>query len=114
MKWNELKEVEQLDQIKKESKSQPILIFKHSTRCATSALALNRLERHWQKELTGELKPYYLDLIRYRNVSNLIEEHFGIAHQSPQAILIRDEVPVYHASHFGISLSEIARAGLDN
>ena len=108
MNWNQLTTVEQLQSIKEESFNQPVLIFKHSTRCSISSTALSRVERNWKQEAVGELKPYYLDLIANRPVSNAIVEEFGVEHQSPQVILIKDGASVYDASHFDIRFAEIA------
>lgn len=104
--WLKLNSVEQLEMIKEESKVQPVLIFKHSTRCGISSMALNRLEREWSEELNN-VKTYYLDLISYRQVSNAIESEFGVYHESPQLILIEDGKVVYDASHMSISTVEL-------
>lgn len=105
--WTKLKDVTVLDQIKEESKESPILILKHSTRCPTSSMALNRLERNWDSSKVNELKHYYLDLISYRDISNQIAADFNIMHQSPQVLIISDGKCVYNASHMGISFAEI-------
>lgn len=100
--WHNLTSIEQLEEIKDESESQTILIYKHSTRCSISSMALNRLEREWSEGL-GEIKSYFLDLIAYRQVSNAIEEIFGVYHESPQVIMIKNGKAVYDASHMAIS-----------
>lgn len=100
--WQKLSSVDQLSTIKEESKVQPVLIFKHSTRCGISSMALGRLEREWSEDLNN-IKAYYLDLISHRQISNAIEEEFGIYHESPQLILIENGKAVYDASHMSIS-----------
>lgn len=100
--WHDLTSVDQLETIKTESESQPVLIYKHSTRCGVSGMALGRLERDWTEELGG-MKNYFLDLITYRQVSNAIQEVFGVYHESPQVILIKNGKAVYDASHMSIS-----------
>lgn len=107
MNWNPLSDIAQLDEIKKESHHYPVLIFKHSTRCSISATALGRLERTWQQAEVGDLKPYYLDLIAYRSVSNQIAEQFGVWHESPQVLLIRNGESVYDASHYDIAFDSL-------
>jgi bacillithiol system protein YtxJ len=108
MNWNELTSLEQLDAIVNESMQQPVVIFKHSTRCSISSMALDRLERSWDN---GEdLKPYYLDLIQYRDVSNQIVDKFGVMHQSPQVIILKDGQVIYDNSHMGISYQSILNA----
>ena len=109
MNWNELTELSQLEQIKNESNQQPVLIFKHSTRCSISSMALDRLERSWNPEELEGLKPYYLNLIDYRPISNQVAEVFGVDHESPQILIVSDGKCIYHNSHMGISYHEVKR-----
>ena len=110
MKWIELNSAKQLDEIKKESESSPVLIFKHSTRCSTSRMSLDRLERNWKDlELKG-VKGYFLDLINHRSLSNLIAEVFGVEHESPQVILVVKGKSVLDLSHFEIDSRQIREA----
>jgi bacillithiol system protein YtxJ len=105
MNWNELIDERGLENIIAESNERPVLIFKHSTRCSISSMAINRLERAWSNE--GAIKPYYLDLIKFRDISSLIANKFGITHQSPQVILVKNGKAVYDNSHMGISYNDI-------
>ncbi len=103
MNWNKLTDITRLEEIKKESYQHPVLILKHSTRCSISSATLGRLERNWKQDEVGDLKPYFLDLITYRAISNQIAEDFGVWHESPQALIIHNGECVYDASHFDIS-----------
>ena len=107
IKWKNLTDESQIDQIINESASKPILIFKHSLTCGTSAMALDRLERNWDGDEASEINPYFLDLLTYRSVSNLIAEKFGVWHQSPQVLIIHQGKCVYDISHMGISYNQI-------
>ena len=107
MNWNKITDPQQLSQIKEESAQQPILIFKHSISCSTSATALARLERKWNQEEVGHLKPYYLDLVRFRPISNAIAEKFEVEHESPQVLIIQNGKTIYHESHWGIDYEKI-------
>lgn len=104
--WQPLTSIEQIDELIKESQSQAVAIFKHSTRCGTSSTALNRLERKWNDDLNA-VKMYFLDLISYRDVSNAVAEKTGIRHESPQLILFKNENVAYMATHFGIDVDEL-------
>lgn len=104
--WKNLTEEKQIAEIVELSNEKPQLIFKHSTRCSISSMAKSRLEREWNLE---NVEPWYLDLIAYRNVSNAIASQFGVHHESPQAILLKDGVVVHDSSHNSISVSEIAK-----
>ncbi len=107
MNWNNLNNEAQLEAIKQESAEQPVLIFKHSTRCSISAMALSRMERNWSD--SAGIKPYYLDLISFRSISNKIAEEFGVQHQSPQVLLIQNGKCVYDESHMAISFQDLAQ-----
>lgn len=107
MKWNKLTDPGQLQDIKKESSDQAVLIFKHSTRCSISSTALGRLERSWSESEASKVKPYFLDLISFREISNQIEKEFNVVHESPQVLMIKDGVCTYSASHMGINYKDI-------
>ena len=107
MNWNDLSNMEQLDTIDEESAEGKVLLFKHSTRCSISATVLNRMERNWQESDSDKIKPYYLDLIRHRGISQAISAHYGIVHESPQVLIIYKRNCIYHASHLNISYTEL-------
>jgi len=111
MNWNNLENASQLDAINEESKTIPIMIFKHSTRCSISSMALNRIESNWKDSDNQHIKPYYLDLIAHRDISNLIAEQYGIEHQSPQALIISNGECIYHESHTNIRYADIMKLG---
>lgn len=107
MNWNTIHSAADLEAIKQASHQQPVLIFKHSTRCSISATALSRLERRWDSGRASSLMPCFLDLIAYRSVSNQIAQDFGVQHESPQVLLIYQGACVYHASHLDIAFDDI-------
>lgn len=107
MNWKKLDRIEQLEELKEASATRPIVIFKHSTSCSISGMALNRLERSWEDEEMAIADAYYLDLISFREISNAIAEVFAVAHQSPQILIIKDGNCIYDNSHMGISYQDI-------
>ncbi len=110
MNWKKLNSQQILEDIKKASFDQPVLLFKHSTRCSVSSMALNRLERAWKDAEMASVEPYYLDLIANRDISNKIAADFGVEHQSPQVLLIQNGECVFDASHMNISYNAIVKA----
>ncbi len=109
--WLPLTAPEQLADLVRESHQHPVLIFKHSTTCSISAAAKSKLERQWpEAKLPADSALYYLDLLNYRPLSGQVAQEFGIAHESPQLLLIEGGVCRYHASHLGIRLSEAGAA----
>lgn len=107
MNWNKLTNEQALEQIREKSFEHPVVIFKHSTRCPVSHMALNWFERSWNQEEMGAVTPYYLDLIENRPVSNKVAETFGVQHESPQLLLIDKGSCTYHRSHASISYKDL-------
>ncbi len=101
IKWIPLNSMEQLEEIKKDSKTESIGIFKHSTRCGISRGIIKQFENSFDQEMSS-LKIYYLDLLSYREISDEIGYQFQVIHQSPQLLVIKNEVAVAHASHYDI------------
>lgn len=104
MNWIELNSLSQLTDIQEDNS--PSIIFKHSTRCAVSNMA----KKNFTLEsilLPNNVKVYFLDLIKYRNVSNEIAEIWKIKHESPQVILIQNNECTYDASHNDIRVADI-------
>lgn len=104
MEWKELTSEEQLAEINDRSRLKPVLIFKHSTRCSISVMAKNRLDK---MEHDDAADYYYLDLLRFRNVSNKIAEDYAVHHESPQILLVVNGECVYEESHNGIIPEDI-------
>jgi bacillithiol system protein YtxJ len=104
MNWVPLTDEAGIDNIVQQSKSKPQVIFKHSTRCSISSMALGRIERSAQPD---GMDFYFLDLIKYRDISNKIAEQFSVYHESPQVLLIKNGACVYAESHSGIDMDEI-------
>jgi len=96
---------EEIDLIKEKSLVKPQVIFKHSTRCSISSMALSRVDK---KEIASLAADFYLvNVIRNRQISNLIEKDFRVMHESPQLLIIKNGICVYNESHSGIRFSEI-------
>lgn len=104
--WQLLNTTAGLEAIKEKSTQKPQVIFKHSTRCSISSMAKRRLERSWNIE-EEKVDIYYLDLIEYRSISNLVADDFGVTHQSPQILIIKDKQAIFHTSHNYISTDVI-------
>lgn len=106
--WKQLTSLHHLEQLVEKSKTKPVVIFKHSTRCGVSSHAMHKLETNWQfKE--EDLHFYYLDLLSYRNISNEIADRFNVVHQSPQIIIVKNGKAVFDISHQGIDSKVIEK-----
>jgi len=107
MNWHTINDELQVEEIKQKSFERPVLVFKHSTSCSISATSLSRMERAWDADKAKNIEPFYLDLIRFRSISNKIAKEFNVEHESPQILLIQNGECTYDASHFEIRFDEI-------
>lgn len=103
--WTELTDVAQLMEIVAISNEKPVIIFKHSTRCSISRMALKQFEREF--DLNDTVDAYFLDLIAHRDISNEIASTFNVYHESPQLILIRNGKAIYDVSHSDIDAAAL-------
>lgn len=108
LNWMPLTTENQLATIKNESNTQAVLIFKHSTSCGISNMVIKRFEKMFSEEHLS-IKTYYLDLLRYRNISNNIANEFEVVHESPQILVIKNGVSVFNASHYDILKINLSR-----
>jgi bacillithiol system protein YtxJ len=108
LNWIPLTSIEQLEEIKLQSKTESVLIFKHSTSCGISSMVIRRFENLFTEE-HQYLKVYYLDLLKYRNISDEAGYTFQVMHQSPQLLAIKNEVSIFDASHYDITTMNLIR-----
>lgn len=103
--WTPLISEDDVDLAIEKSMEQPVVLFKHSTRCSISSMALSRFENQWDS--STDCTCYFLDLIAFRSVSNYIAEKTSVVHQSPQCLLLWKGKVIHHASHNGIDANEL-------
>lgn len=106
--WEHLDEIDQLKAVEEASHSKPIVIFKHSTRCSISGFALRQFERDYNIP-TEKMDLYFLDLLAHRDISNEVAARFGVGHQSPQILVIKDGKAIYDASHENINAEDLTK-----
>jgi bacillithiol system protein YtxJ len=104
MNWHPINDIAQLEAIKTASYTKPQVIFKHSTTCSISRMALDRFERATPPE---NVDFHYLDLLKYRPISAAIADLFQVYHESPQILLIQQGECIYDESHYGIMMDEL-------
>ena len=103
-----LTDLNEIENIKESSKTESILIFKHSTRCGISSMVLRQFQGILNNE-DKKLKVYLLDLLNYRDISNELASEFQVMHQSPQLLIIKNGVAVHYASHYDILETDFSR-----
>lgn len=100
--WIPLQDMAQVKEIKQLSEKEPVLIFKHSTRCGISRMVIREFENGLTDGMKT-LKMYYLDLLNYRAISNEVSDVFQVAHESPQVLVVKNGVAAANASHYSIN-----------
>lgn len=110
MAIRKLTRLEDLDDVLTLSAERPVWLFKHSVTCGISARAHGEYQRYVEER--GEDAELFtlLEVQNARPLSNEIAARFGIQHESPQAILVKDGKPVWNASHNKIVVASLAAA----
>lgn len=96
-------ETKALEDLADRSKRQPVVIFKHSLTCPISAAAYDQMA-----EFEGEVA--LVEVQRARELSREIEDRLGVAHESPQVIVLHNGQVAWNASHFKITADAVAAA----
>ena len=102
--WNHIEKEEDITAAQEKSFEKTVVIFKHSTRCFISKTVLKNFENEVE-HTSKDAEYYFLDLIHYRDLSNKIAEKFGVKHESPQLLVLKDGKVIKDASHQAIFTS---------
>lgn len=106
-------ELTSADQVRSQiSQNRTFIIFKHSTRCSISSVAWNRVKSRIEEIESKVGEVFYLDLIRYREVSSFVADEFKVWHESPQLLVIHGNECVFDSSHLDIRPDEILSLNL--
>jgi len=104
----ELRQHRDLEQLLQRSKTDPVLIFKHSTQCSVSDQAYEEFTRFLEN--AGDLACGVVLVIENPDISNAIAARLGVRHESPQAIVVKDGKPEWNASHWSITSEALGHA----
>ncbi len=104
-----LRELEELDRMLAASSERPLLLFKYSSTCGTSAEALDELVAHLN-ESPADVTYAMVTVQTHRDVSNAVARTLGVRHETPQVLLIRDGRVVWSASHFRVTAAAVEDA----
>ena len=83
------------------------VLYKHSPICPTSDVAREELLAFRRR---SAVPVYQVDVIKHRPLSRELAERIGVAHASPQAIVLRNGVAAWHRSHHDIQADALERA----
>ncbi len=101
---------DQLDALLEESASRPVLLFKHSVSCGTSAYAFDELQDLLSRTEVGNVRYALVVVQSDRATSNAVAARLGVRHETPQALLLRDGRVVWSGSHHRLTADNLAKA----
>ncbi len=104
-----LSSVEDLDRWLERSHREPVWVFKHSLTCPISGSALSEFQAFAGDE-DGATGYALIEVQTARELSNEPARRTGVRHESPQALLLRDDRAIWHASHWHIKADSLRRA----
>ncbi len=104
-----LTQIAEFERLLAESATHPLVLFKHSYSCGTSAEALDELISHLDDH-DGWARFAMVTVQTDRAVSNAISARLGVRHETPQVLLVQGGRVVWSASHFRVTADEIGRA----
>lgn len=83
------------------------IVYKHSPTCSLCSWSHHVLGKMAAEDgVTFEL----VDVLAQRPLSQAIEAHFGVRHESPQVLIIDDGQVTWHASHRGVAPDRVRAA----
>jgi bacillithiol system protein YtxJ len=82
------------------------VLYKHSPICPTSGVAYEEVLAFRRR---SHVPVYLVDVVQHRPLARALAERIGVAHASPQAIVLREGVPAWHGSHYDIQAEALER-----
>lgn len=84
------------------------VIYKHSNRCGICFRTLKEMRMFAERH--PDIPVLMIDVNRDPRVSNHVAQHFGVRHESPQALLVHGERALWDGSHLGVTAREVEAA----
>lgn len=84
------------------------ILYKHSPTCELSGMAVHEVKQFATAH--DEVPIFMVDVLSQRSLSNHIEAHLQIRHESPQAIILQLGRAVWNASHRRVNSASLANA----
>lgn len=101
----ELHSIDDWNRIVEQSRTEPVLVIKHSTTCPISAAGYKEFQ-----SLETDIPKYCVIVQTSKDVSQKIAEDTGVKHESPQAMFIKNGEAVWDASHYDIQQASLKTA----
>ena len=106
-----LSRMDELDGWLERSHREPVWVFKHSLTCPISGAALDEFRAFVADDDSSSYA--LIEVQTARELSNELARRTGVRHESPQALLLRDDQAVWHDSHWRIRADRLRQAAAD-
>lgn len=103
--------LEQLESLVEASHVRPVVIFKHSPTCGTSAQAFDELDSFLQGD--DRVDVHLVDVLSNRPLAQAIARRFGVRHESPQVLVMTDGRVRWNGSHWRVTAAALRSALAD-
>lgn len=92
--------LDNLERLFSDSFNGPVVLLKHSMSCGISSGVYREVS-----QVAADVNVVVVQT--HRDLSNSISSRTGVRHETPQAIILVDGKPIYHASHYDIEAAHI-------
>ena len=106
--WKPLTDPAQLEGLQQNSYEKPQLVYKHSSTCGISSVVLNMFTKSYKLE-QEQADLHFLHIQPHRQVSNEVAQRYGVRHESPQLIIVKNGEVSFHTSHGAIAETDIEK-----
>lgn len=96
-----IRQIESKEVLQEVLSSPQAVLYKHSTRCPVSSNVYKEVQSFAHRY--PDIPVYMVKVREYRELSDAVSEHLGVAHQSPQIFLVSDGQQTWSASHYDIT-----------
>ena len=102
-----IKQLTSRDELDEALTAPVVVLYKHSPACPVSSWTFREVKRFARDHPNTSV--FHIDVIRNRDVSDWIAHHFGVRHESPQALVVREGRGAWATSHTGITAEALRR-----
>ena len=108
MEWKAIKNDSTFYELLELSDKEKVLILKFSPDCMVSFIMKMILQREWNQAMMN-IKTYLVDVIDHKDISDKISAEFGVEHQSPQVLIVKNGKCIHVKSHGHITIKDLAQ-----
>ena len=87
------------------------IVYKHSPTCSLCSWSIEEVADFAE---SAGVTVHQVDVLRQRPLSQAIETHFGVRHESPQVLIIDDGRVTWHGSHHALRAERLLAAASGN